>query len=153
MALDLSFIGREYPPSEPYEVGREKLREFADAIGDQSPLCRDADAAKAAGYADVIAPPTFAVVLSMSAHDVIVNDPKLGLDYSRVVHGQQEFTHYRPIRAGDRLVTIAHVDDIKSRAGNDFLTARCEIATVDGEAVCTAKQMLVSRGTAEEEQA
>ncbi|MBB5154707.1 MaoC family dehydratase N-terminal domain-containing protein [Saccharopolyspora phatthalungensis] len=151
MPLDQSFIGREYPPTEPYEVGREKIREFATAIKDDSPLYRDTDAAKAAGYPDVIAPPTFAVILSMAAHDVIVEDPQLGLDYGRVVHGQQEFTHHRPIRAGDRLVTVVHVDDVKARAGNDFLTVRAEIVTVAGEPVCTAKSMLVARGTADEE--
>ncbi|RKT85008.1 Acyl dehydratase [Saccharopolyspora antimicrobica] len=152
MSLDQSFIGRAYPPTRPYEVGREKIREFASAIKDESPLCRDVEAAKAAGYPDVIAPPTFAVILSMGAHDAIVEDPQLGLDYSRVVHGQQEFTHHRPIRAGDRLVTVVRVDDIKTRAGNDFLTVRAEISTVEGEPVCTAKSMLVARGTAEGEE-
>ncbi|MGW1677240.1 FAS1-like dehydratase domain-containing protein [Saccharopolyspora sp. NPDC002376] len=151
MPLDQSFIGREYPPTAAYEVGREKIREFASAIKDDSPLYRDAEAAKAAGYPDVIAPPTFAVILSMGAHDAIVEDPQLGLDYSRVVHGQQEFTHHRPIRAGDRLVTVVHVDDIKARAGNDFLTVRAEITTVGGEPVCTAKSMLVARGAGEGE--
>lgn len=146
MPLDQSFIGREYPPTEPYEVGREKIREFARAIKDDSPLHQDVDAAKAAGYPDVIAPPTFAVILSMAAQGQIVGDEQLGLDYSRVVHGQQDFVHHRPIRAGDRLVTVAHVDDIKTRAGNDFLTVRAEIATTDGEQVCTATSMLVVRG-------
>lgn len=146
MPLDQSFIGREYPPTEPYEVGREKIREFARAIKDDSPLHQDVDAAKAAGYPDVIAPPTFAVILSMAAQGQIVGDEQLGLDYSRVVHGQQDFVHHRPIRAGDRLVTVAHVDDIKTRAGNDFLTVRAEIATTDGERVCTSTSMLVVRG-------
>ncbi|RRO13006.1 MaoC family dehydratase [Saccharopolyspora rhizosphaerae] len=146
MPLDESFIGREYPPTEPYEVGREKIREFARAIKDDSPLHVDVEAAKAAGYPDVIAPPTFAVILSMSAQDQIVGDEQLGLDYSRVVHGQQDFVHHRPIRAGDRLVTVAHVDDVKTRAGNDFLTVRAEITTTDGEPVCTATSMVVVRG-------
>ena len=146
MPLDQSFIGREYPPTEPYEVGREKIREFARAIKDDSPLHHDVDAAKAAGYPDVIAPPTFAVILSMAAQDQIVEDDHLGVDYSRVVHGQQDFVHHRPIRAGDRLLTVAHVDDIKTRAGNDFLTVRAEITTTDGEQVCTATSMLVVRG-------
>jgi acyl dehydratase len=144
--LDQSFIGREYPPTEPYEVGREKIREFARAIKDDSPLHRDVEAAKSAGYPDVIAPPTFAVILSMAAQDQIVEDDQLGVDYSRVVHGQQDFVHHRPIRAGDRLLTVAHVDDIKTRAGNDFLTIRVEITTTDGEQVCTATSMLVVRG-------
>lgn len=153
MPLDQSFIGRQYPPTRPYEVGREKIREFAESVGDGSALYRDVEAAEAAGYADVIAPPTFAVLLSMSAQDVIVEDSQLGLDYSRVVHGQQDFTHHRPIRAGDELVVVVHVDDIRARAGNDFLTVRAEIGTVGGEPVCTAKSMLVARGAAEEEQA
>lgn len=146
MPLDQSFIGREYPPTEPYEVGREKIREFARAIKDDSPLHRDVESAKSAGYPDVIAPPTFAVILSMAAQDQIVEDDQLGVDYSRVVHGQQDFVHHRPIRAGDRLLTVAHVDDIKTRAGNDFLTIRVEITTTDGEQVCTATSMLVVRG-------
>lgn len=150
MPLDPSFIGRSYPSTEPYEVGREKIREFADAIKDDSPLYRDAEAAKAAGYPDVIAPPTFAVILSMRAHDVIVGDEQLGLDYSRVVHGQQEFTYQRPICAGDQLVTTARVADIKTRAGNDFLTVEAKISTVSGEPVCTATSMLVARGAGAE---
>lgn len=151
MPLDQSFIGREYPPTEPYEVGREKIREFAEAIGDDSPLYRDQQAARAAGHPDVIAPPTFPVILSMRAQDQIVDDPQLGLDYSRVVHGQQEFSYRRPVRSGDRLRTAVHVDDIRSRAGNDFLTVRAEISAEDGEPVCTATSMLVVRAPDEED--
>ena len=149
MALDQSFIGREYPPSPAYEVSREKLREFADAIGDPSPVYRDAEAARAAGYPDVIAPPTFAVLISMKANDAIIGDPDLGLDYSRVVHGDQSFVHHRPIVAGDRLVAVAHVDDVMTRAGNDFLSVRAELATEDGEPVATSRATLVARGTGE----
>lgn len=149
MPLDQSFIGRTYPASTPYEVGQEKIREFAGTIGDESPLCRDSDVARAAGYPDVIAPPTFAVLLSMRAQDALVSDERLGLDYSRVVHGQQEFVHHRPIHAGDRLVSVVHVDDVRNRAGNDFLTVRAEISTDVGEPVCTATSTLVARGTAE----
>lgn len=151
MTLDQSFVGREYPPTSPYEVGREKIREFAEAIKDDSPLYRDREAAKAAGYPDVIAPPTFAVLVSMRAHDVIVDDPELGLDYDRLVHGSQEFTHYRPVGVGDRLVAVVHVDDIRSRGGNDFLTVRAELGTPEGEPVCTAHSMFVVRGEPEED--
>ncbi|GGM52193.1 UPF0336 protein [Longimycelium tulufanense] len=149
MALDQSFVGRSYPSTEVWEVGREKIREFADAIGDDNPLYRDPEAARAAGYPDVIAPPTFAVVLSLKAHHLVINDPELGLDYSRVVHGDQRFIHHRPMRAGDRLVAAAHVDDIRSRVGNDFLSMRAEITTEDGEPVCTSRATLVARGTAD----
>lgn len=152
MPLDQSFIGREYPPTRPYEVSREKIREFAESIKESSPLHVDPEAAKAAGYPDVIAPPTFVVLISMGAQDLIVEDPELGLDFSRVVHGQQEFTHHRPIRAGDWLVAAVHVDDITVRAGNDFLTVRAEITTPDGEPICTSRSTLVARGPAKEDE-
>ena len=145
MPLDQAFIGREYPPTEPYEVGREKIREFADAIHDGSALHRDPEAAKAAGHPDVIAPPTFAIILTMRAQDALVDDPALGLDYSKVVHGNQRFTHHRPIRAGDRLVATTTIDAARTVAGNDLLTTRVDLATEDGEPVCTATSMLVAR--------
>ena len=83
MPLDPSFIGRSYPPSQPYDVSREKIREFADAIGATSPAYRDAEAAKALGHRDVIAPPTFAIVVSMKTNETVMFDPELKLDYSR----------------------------------------------------------------------
>ena len=148
MALDQSFVGRKYPPTPPYEVGREKIREFADAIGDQNPVYRDPEAARALGHPDVIAPPTFAIVLSMRAGVQVVADPELGLDYSRVVHGEQRFVHTRPVRAGDRLTVVVTVETIRSAGGNDILTTRGDVATVDGEPVLTAYSTLVARGTA-----
>ncbi|PRZ39139.1 acyl dehydratase [Antricoccus suffuscus] len=151
MSLDQSFIGREYPPSRPYEVGREKIREFATAIGDLNPLYFDRDAAIAAGYADVIAPPTFAIVVSMDISGQVIADPDLGLDYSKVVHGDQKFIHTRPIHAGDELVGVLHIDEIKSIAGNDVLTTRAELSTVDGEHVLTAITKLAARGTSAKE--
>jgi acyl dehydratase len=148
MALDQSFVGRTYPPTEPYEVGREKVREFADAIGDPNPAYRDRAAAEKLGYADVIAPPTFPVVLSMRASAQVVGDPELGLDYSRVVHGEQRFVYTRPVRAGDRLTVAVTVENIRSAGGNDILTTRGEVSTVDGEPVVTTYSTLVARGTA-----
>ena len=67
MALDPTLVGRSYPPSAVYEVGRQKITEFAEAIGAAEPVHRDADAARAAGHPDVIAPPTFAIALTLSA--------------------------------------------------------------------------------------
>ena len=146
MPLDPAFIGRSYPPSQPYDVSREKIREFADAIGADSPAYRDTEAAKALGHKDVIAPPTFAIVVSMKTNETVMFDPELKLDYSRVVHGDQNFTHHRPITAGDQLVCVAHIDAITSRMGNDMVTVRTEIGTVEGEPVTTARSMLVVRG-------
>jgi acyl dehydratase len=127
-------------------VGRAKIAEFATAIGADSPLHHDIDAARAAGHPDVVAPPTFGIVVSLEAAMVVLDDPDVAIDYSRVVHGEQKFTHHRPIRAGDRLVATTTIDAARSVAGNDLLTARVDLATEDGEAVCTATSMLVARG-------
>jgi acyl dehydratase len=148
MALDPALVGRGYPPSAVHEVGREKIAEFAAAIGADDPVHRDTDAARAAGHPDVIAPPTFAIVLTLSAAGVVVEDPDVALDYSRVVHGEQRFTHHRPIRAGDRLVATPTIEAVRSVAGNDMLTTRVDVATEDGEPVCSATSLLVARGTA-----
>jgi acyl dehydratase len=146
--LDQSFVGRTYPPTPPYEVGREKIREFAEAIGDANPAYRDPEAARALGHPDVIAPPTFGIVLSMTAGRQVIADPELGLDYSRVVHGEQRFVISRPIRAGDRLTVTMTVENIRTAAGNDMITTRGDVQTVDGEPVFTAYSTLVARGTA-----
>src|ERR1700712_2597701 len=103
MPLDPSFVGRTYPPTRPYEVGREKIREFADAIGDANPAYRDPEAARALGHPHVIAPPPFGIVLSRRPSAQGIGHPELGLDYPRVVHGEQRFVLARPVRAGDRL--------------------------------------------------
>ena len=89
MPLDQSFNGRTYPPTPPYQVGREKIREFAVAVGARDPLHHDVEAAKAAGYPDLVATPTFLAVLTMQVLVDLVLDPDLGIDYSRVVHGDQ----------------------------------------------------------------
>jgi acyl dehydratase len=145
MPLDPSFIGRTYPPTAPYEVGREKIREFAEAIGDANPAYLDPDAAKALGHPDVIAPPTFPFVLTYRAAAQVVNDPELGLDFSRVVHGDQRFRYTRPVRANDRLSVTCVIETIKSLAGNDILTVRGEVHEESGEHVVTAHMMLVAR--------
>ena len=146
MALDQSFVGRSYPPTEPYEVGREKIREFAEAVGDANPAYTDAEAAKALGHPDVIAPPTFVFSITFKAAGQVVQDPQLGLDYSRVVHGDQKFVYTRPVVAGDALVCTNTVDEIIQRGGHDFLTTRTEVTTEAGEPVVTAWSKLVQRG-------
>jgi acyl dehydratase len=149
MALNTDFIGRTYPPSPPYVVGREKIREFATAVGDHNPAYHDVAAAAALGYADVIAPPTFPFVLAMRAMAAATFDPDLGLDYARVVHGEQKFSYTRPIVAGDTLVCTTSIENIRTVAGNDLLTTRTDIATVDGDHVVTSTSVIVSRGTGE----
>jgi acyl dehydratase len=146
MALDRSFRGRTYPPTWVYEVSREKIKEFADSIGDTNPVHLDAEAARSAGYKDVLAPPTFLTIINLRAINVIIHDPELGLDYGRMVHGDQSFSFTRPVQAGDRLTVTTTIDEITTRMGSDFIWIRAEINTEDGELVCTTRASLVVRG-------
>lgn len=151
MALDQSFVGRSYPPTEPYEVGREKIREFATAVGDTHPAYTDPEAAKALGHPDVIAPPTFVFMVTYEAAQLVVQDERLGLDYSRVVHGDQKFSYVRPVRAGDRLSVTSTIESVRTMAGNDILDVRGDVYDEAGEHVVTAWTKLVARGADAEE--
>jgi acyl dehydratase len=148
MPVDRSYIGRTFPPAEPYEVSRVKIAEFADAIGDPSPLYRDRAAAQEAGFPDVIAPPTFAIVISLAGSRSAVSDRGLGLNYAMVVHGEQRFEYSRPLRAGDVVTAQATISDIHDAGRNVLLTTQTQIRTLDGEHVCTAHSTLVERGGA-----
>jgi acyl dehydratase len=145
MPLDQSFVGRTYPPTAPYEVGREKIREFATAVRDLHPAYLDPEAAKALGHPDVIAPPTFPVIIAIPAAYQAVNDPEFGLGKSWVVHGDQRFVYERPMRAGDRIECVVKIEAIKSIAGSDMITLVSELRTVEGEPVCTAYGLFVVR--------
>jgi acyl dehydratase len=143
--MDPSFVGRSFRFAEPYRVGAEKIRDFADAIGDANTLYRDPAAARAAGYADVVCPPTFAIAVTARAQEAVIFDPELGLDFSRVVHGDERFVHHRPIVAGDDLSCTVHIDSIRVMAGNDVIGLRTEVTDAAGEPVTTAYATLVSR--------
>jgi acyl dehydratase len=146
--LNRDFIGRVYPGGRDYEVGREKIREFAEAIRDSNPAYTDPEAARALGHPDVIAPPTFGIVVTLQAGGQAIFDPELGLDYGRVVHGEQKFIHHRPIRPGDRLSSAVTISDIRDAGSNELMTLNIDLTTDDGERVCTAVNTIVSRGTA-----
>lgn len=145
MALNQDYVGKAFASGSTYVVGREKIREFASAIGDANPAYHDPEAARALGYADVIAPPTFAIVLSLNAAMTVVMDPDLGLDFSRVVHSEQQFTYERPIVAGDELTVTTVIETARTVAGNDILAAKGIITTVSGEPVATATSTLLAR--------
>jgi acyl dehydratase len=148
MPLDESFVGREFPDWGPYLVSRERIAEFALAIGDENPAYRSSEAAQALGHADVVAPPTFLVIISKAATDPIVFDPELGLDFSTVVHGDQGFVLHRPVVAGDRLLARPAVEKIRSAAGTDLLSLAVHIANDRGDTVATVRSTLVARAAA-----
>jgi len=150
VAVNKDYAGRSFPATEPYEVSRSKIAEFADAIGDPNPVYRDRDAAAAAGYPDVIAPPTFPIVVTMAASGQAIADPGLGINYALVVHGEQRFSYARPLRAGDVVTAQSTIETIKTLGRNVVMTTRTEVRTVTGEQVCTAYSTLVERGMARE---
>ena len=145
MGVDPAFVGRVYPPTAPYEVARTAIAAFAEATAAAHPAYTDADAARALGYPDVVAPPTFAVVVAQAAESQYVADPAAGIDFSRVVHADERFTHHRPIHAGDRLVTVLHVESVTERAGLSLVATRCEIADDAGAPVATVRSTLAVR--------
>lgn len=146
MSINPEIIGRVYPAEETYTVGREKIREFARAVKATNELHFSVEAAQAAGYADVVAPPTFAIILAQKADATLIADPEANIDFSRVVHADQRFTHHRAIVAGDELKTEVHVDNVRVMGAGAMLTTREEITTVDGEKVATCISSLLVRG-------
>jgi acyl dehydratase len=146
MAVNAGFTGRTYPPTAPYAVGREKIREFAEAVGAVDVVHLDPVQARARGYRDVIAPPTFAVLIAQKCDHQLMVDPEAGIDFSRLVHGEQRFVHHRPITAGDEIIGVLTVDSVKQAGGNAMVTTRSELSTIEGEPVCTATSTVVIRG-------
>ena len=147
MPLNQALVGKEYPPVR-YEVGREKLREFAESVGETDPIYHDEEAARAAGHPDIPAVPTFPIVLSLRVGQKVYDDPELGLDYSRVVHSEQEFSYHRPIFAGDRLLAAGRVASVEVKGRHELLAIETQVTTEAGEPVCSAVVTLISRGTA-----
>src|SRR5215472_1113017 len=146
MAINPDYVGKTFPPIEPYQVSREKLREFADAIGDTNPVYRSRAAAQEAGYPDVIAPPTFPIVISVASSSKALADPGLNLNYAMVVHGEQRFEYSRPLMAGDVVTAQSTISSIRRSRSLSIMTTTTEIRTVDGEHVCTAHATIVERG-------
>lgn len=138
--------GRSYPPTAPYLVGREKVREFAKAVLATHPTHLEPEAARAAGYADVVAPPTFPIVVTAATLQQLLDDEEAGVDFTRVVHGDQRFSYSRPIVAGDELVATMTVTSVKTLGGHSMVTSESAIADATGAHVVTATSTLVVRG-------
>jgi len=138
--------GKQYPATAPYLVGREKIREFAHAVKSTSATNLDLFAAQAAGYEDLVAPPTFAVVIQERSLAAVLADPEADIDFSRVVHGDQRFSYVRPIVAGDELTSVLTVASVKSLGAHSMVTFETKIFDVEQNLVCTAMSTLVVRG-------
>lgn len=145
MPINPDIQGRTLPPTAPYLVGREKIREFARAVFATNPINTDLEAARAAGYEDVVAPTTFPIVIQQLTLDQLLAEPDAGIDFARVVHGDQRFSYVRPIVAGDELTGELTVTSVKSLGGNSMITAETVITDTKGERVVTATSTLVAR--------
>ncbi|MGV8885500.1 MAG: FAS1-like dehydratase domain-containing protein [Microbacteriaceae bacterium] len=146
MPVNPELQGRAFAPTAPYLVGREKVREFARAVYATSPIHHDPEAARAAGYSDVVAPTTFPVVVQEATLAQLLAEPDGGIDFTRVVHGEQRFSYARPIVAGDELTATLSVTSIKSLGGHSMVTAESTIVDHAGDHVVTAISTLVVRG-------
>jgi acyl dehydratase len=138
-------VGKSYPPVL-YAVGREKIKEYARAVGETDALHLDHEAARAAGYADVVAPPMFAVVYCSPAMGPAYFDPELEIDFARLVHAGQEFKWGPLVVAGDEITTTVSVKAIDHRAGNGFFTFESVSVNQDGHTVSVGTWTNVVRG-------
>jgi acyl dehydratase len=127
-------------------VGREKLREFAAAVGATHPVHHDLEAARQAGHPDLVAAPTFAVIIAQQAEAAYISDPESGIDFSRVVHAEERFTHHRPIVAGEEITATVHVDRARAVGTGGMVTTRTELVNSDGQPVSTVLSTLMVRG-------
>ncbi|MCU1476855.1 MAG: hypothetical protein JWQ64_1548 [Subtercola sp.] len=146
MSINPELQGRVYPQTPGYLVGREKIREFSRAVLSANPLNFDVEAAQAAGYADLVAPPTFAIVMQELTLQQLLADEDAGIELSHVVHGDQRFSQSRPIVAGDELTATMTIASVKTLGGNAMITSESRIEDAEGNHVVTSISTLVVRG-------
>src|SRR5947209_3594643 len=145
MPVNTQAIGKAYPPLV-YAVGREKIKEYARAVGESNPLHLDPEAARAAGHRDVVAPPMFAVVYSAPAVAPAIFDSEVGINFALMVHGGQEFRWGGLVVAGDEITTTVTVKDISERDGKGFFVFESRSVNQDGEEVCVGTWTNIVRG-------
>jgi acyl dehydratase len=145
MPVNTTAIGKSYEPVT-YAVGREKIREYARAVGENDPVCMDLEAARGAGYADLLAPPMFAVVYSAPAVGPPIFDPEIELNFAMMVHGGQEFEWGEPVVAGDEITTTASVKDISEADGRGYYVFESVSVNQRGEQVCRGVWTNIVRG-------
>ena len=146
MPVNPELLGRAFPPTTPYLVGREKVREFARAVFATDPQHDDPAAAQALGYADVVAPPTFAMVIQDITLQQLLSEPDSGIVLERVVHAEQRFRYTRPIVAGDELTGRLTVTGIRAFGKGAMVTSEAEITDAGGDHVVTATSVLLVGG-------
>ena len=145
MAVNTNAVGKSYAPLT-YAVGREKIREYAFAVGETNPVHLEVEAARALGYADVVAPPMFAAVYSAPAVTPALFDPEVGINFALMVHGGQEFKWGPLVVAGDEIETTVTVKDISERSGTGFYVFESVSTNQGGDTVCVGTWTNIVRG-------
>ncbi|KJL41600.1 FAS1-like dehydratase domain-containing protein [Microbacterium trichothecenolyticum] len=149
MPVNPELVGRDFPPTTPYLVGREKVREFARAVFADDPQHTDLITARALGYADVVAPPTFAIVVTDATLQQLLGEPDSGIVLKNVLHAEQKFRYSRPIVAGDELTAKLSVTGIRAMGAAAMVTSESEITdAAGGHVVTTTSVLLVGEGDA-----
>lgn len=149
MALNSSCVGKSYPPSKPYDVESETIRRFAEAVGDPAAFYTDPEAAWELGHPAVPAPPTFPFAVVARAMGEVFSYDEIGFDATYLIHGDQRFVYARPVRVGDRLVTVLEITGAKNLRGKDVLTLRADVADDGGEHVVTLHMTFISLSAVE----
>jgi acyl dehydratase len=147
MPLNQALKGKEYQEVS-FTVERDRVVQFADAIGEGNPVFRDTEAAKSLGYEDELAPPTFITVLQILTSGQVVLDQELGLNYALVVHAEQEYEWHRPAHVGDGLSALPRIADIYAKGPNEFVLIESDVKDQSGATVAVMRTTLLSRGTA-----
>jgi acyl dehydratase len=146
VAVSSDVVGKTYP-AVTYAVGREKIREYAAAVGESDPVHHNPEVAREAGYADVVAPRMFAVVYCMPAIGPALFDPEVGIDFAHMVHGGQEFAWEAPVVAGDEIATEVSVKDVSERGGMEFYVFESRSVNQRDDLVCTGTWTNIVRGS------
>lgn len=147
MSVNTAFEGRRFELGDTYEVSAEAIRAFAHATSSTHPLHVDVEAARSLGYSNVVAPTTFPVILAQRSESRYISDPEAGIDFSRVVHGEERFSYTRPIVAGDSLTAATVVESIRGAGGHSMITTRTSISdATSGDAVVDVVSTIVVRG-------
>jgi acyl dehydratase len=143
--IDKKFVGKEYPAKE-YEIGREKMKEYAAAISDMNPYYHDKEFGKRSKYGDNIAPPNFAAVYNLMGCADMFFDPELKLNMAMLVHGEQEFEFLKPVKPGDQITTTGKIVDIMQKGSNDLVVFEARSVNQDGDLVTIGRATFVIRG-------
>ena len=145
MPVNADAAGKEFA-SATYQVGREKIREYANAVGYDNPVHHDRGAAQEAGFRDVVAPPMFAVVYCAPAMGPAIFDPEVGMNFAAMVHGSQEFVWGEPVCSGDEITTTPRVTEIYEKDGKGFYVFESLSTNQDDQQVVRGTWTNIVRG-------